>query len=157
MSEAPSLFWVRPFQVQDVDRLELLPEQRSVLDQLRVLQDWTVMEAAEHSYTGFWGERMLGFAGLALQWPGRATGWAILGPYVGASQLLAITRNARARMEEIQREDRYRRIEAHVVTGFEAGHRWATRLGFVFEGVMRRFDPEGRDHVLYARISNGVS
>jgi hypothetical protein len=46
----------------------------------------------------------------------------------------------------------FKRIEAFVDANFAEGHRWIQMLGFVREGYMRSFSPNGNDAVLYARI-----
>ena len=46
----------------------------------------------------------------------------------------------------------WRRVEMHVDCNHAAGCRWAERLGFVSEGVMKAVTPDGRDCFLYARV-----
>ena len=44
------------------------------------------------------------------------------------------------------------RIEATVASGFTPGCRWLEMLDFQFEGVMRKYGPDGSDHMRYARV-----
>ncbi|MGE4334966.1 MAG: GNAT family N-acetyltransferase [Pigmentiphaga sp.] len=46
----------------------------------------------------------------------------------------------------------WQRIEMTVDVRHDAGCRWAERLGFVQEGRMRAYTPDGRDCFLYARV-----
>lgn len=46
----------------------------------------------------------------------------------------------------------WRRIEMTVDARHAAGCRWAERLGFEREGLMRAYTPDGRDCFLYARV-----
>lgn len=46
----------------------------------------------------------------------------------------------------------WRRIEMTVEASHDAGCRWAERLGFQREGLMRAYTPDGRDCFLYARV-----
>ena len=45
------------------------------------------------------------------------------------------------------------RIEAHVVEHYAQGRKWLEACGFRLEGIMRKFDSEGNNHYLYARVS----
>jgi len=47
----------------------------------------------------------------------------------------------------------WRRIEMTVDARHESACRWAERLGFACEGLMRAYTPDGRDCYLYARIN----
>lgn len=44
------------------------------------------------------------------------------------------------------------RLETAIVKEHEVSHRWAERLGFEREGLMRKFDQNKKDYYLYARI-----
>lgn len=45
------------------------------------------------------------------------------------------------------------RIQMSVVVGYMAGWKWARSLGFVCEGVMKKYGPTGNDYWLFARTS----
>ncbi len=45
-----------------------------------------------------------------------------------------------------------RRIQIDIRSDWVGGPKWATSIGFRFEGTMRAFGPTGRDHHLYARV-----
>lgn len=45
------------------------------------------------------------------------------------------------------------RIQMTTRADLRCGERWAKFLGFEKEGVMKRYGPDGADHILYARIS----
>lgn len=47
----------------------------------------------------------------------------------------------------------YARLEINVATGFDAGHRWATMLGFQVEGPEKQaYSPDGRGAIPYVRL-----
>ncbi len=92
-----------------------------------------------------WG-RPAACGGLFQQWEGRAIAWAFL---AADAPMLEATRAARLVLDACG----LRRVECWVEVDFQAGHRWAHLLGFEREGLMRSFSPDGRDHVLYARVS----
>ncbi len=43
------------------------------------------------------------------------------------------------------------RLEMAVAADYKTGHRWAKALGFEPEGLMKKYGPDQRDHVLYGR------
>jgi len=50
--------------------------------------------------------------------------------------------------------DRYKlwRVQSSVMADYYAGHRFLERMGFKKEGLMRKYDWQGKDYYLYARI-----
>ena len=101
------------------------------------------------TYTAFNDEQIIAFSGVLERWEGYGTAWTYI-LTKDRYDLLFITRAVKSFIETCCD---YRRLELTVAKDFDAGHRWATLLGFSPEGVMRRYDPSGRDHVLYARIN----
>ncbi len=98
--------------------------------------------------------RVLGAAGLMPQWPGRAIAWMSLSAEASRRERARLLIHVRGIMDETQREDRaYQRIEMHV----RAAEPWCAVFGralrFHAEGVMRSFDPYGRDYVMFARVA----
>ena len=106
------------------------------------------LKAAGPAYTLVVGDEVLATAGFIPQWEGRATVWALISKEVGP-HMVFLTRAVKRALQL----HHYRRVETHVSSDFEQGHRWARLLGFEREGRMRAFTPEGDDCDLYARIS----
>ena len=140
-----------PFQPEHLEGLRLQRAQRH-LKPLLAIPEYGRQLVTPYSWTGVANGAVVGCAGLLPQWPGRAIAWALLTPQLDARQFLRAHLRVRRVIETAQR-DGMRRIEASVDAAFDAGHRWALALDFAPEGLMRRFSPEGRDHLLYARIS----
>jgi hypothetical protein len=86
-------------------------------------------------------------AGIVKIWPGRASAWSLLSDKT-AKCMSRLTR-AVIRFLEVTEESR---IEITVNDGFEAGHRWATLLGFQREHLMRKYWTDGRNVWMYSRI-----
>ena len=63
-----------------------------------------------------------------------------------------VTRKVIEFLDHLQYNDNMRRLQTTVVIDFNEGHRWAKILGFEVEGLMRAFEPDGRDTVLYGRV-----
>lgn len=94
--------------------------------------------------------RVVGCAGIIPIWPGRFQAWAYIAEDIGPAGMVALTRAVR-RFLALQ----HGRIEAHVVTGFKQGERWAKLLGFKRETPkpMRSFMPDGSSANLFARVT----
>ncbi len=87
-------------------------------------------------------------AGVVPQWPGRYTAWALLSENSGP-HMTWITRAVRAGLETVQG-----RVELTVRVDFPPGQRWAEILGFHVETpLLRKYGPDGEDHIGYVRIS----
>lgn len=76
-----------------------------------------------------------------------ATGWALMAEGCWG-HMGDITRIVRTYLDD----QHFRRIDMLVRADFAAGHRWARRLGFVREAVLRAWTPDGEDMVMHARI-----
>lgn len=86
-------------------------------------------------------------------WPGRLLAWAVIGDLTRPHRVRVI-RIVRRLVNDaaLARRLGVRRLEAQVLHGNRAGHRLAALLGFSREGRMRKFDHEGRDTWMYARV-----
>lgn len=109
------------------------------------------LEASTHAFTGLADDgAVIGCAGVHELWQGRAVAWALLSADAGP-HFKAIHKAARGFFTQAP----WRRIEAMVEDGFDAGHRWARMLGMQHEGLHRAYSPSGADFHTYARIKNG--
>jgi hypothetical protein len=92
------------------------------------------------------GGRPVACAGLLEMWPGRCILWALIDRHIGAGPMCAFVLWGRGQLRGLA----VRRVEAMVLGGFAAGARLMRLLGFVKEGTMRGFCPQGRDYDLWA-------
>lgn len=99
------------------------------------------------------GSRIVGAAGVLPQWSGRAYAWAIFGR-VPDPAWLPITRKARQILDQAHGRGIVR-IDTTVDAGFKRGRDWMKLLGFRAEALLEAYSPEGRDHIMYARIRRG--
>ena len=149
------MYELRLFKPSDAKQLSIQPMQ--VIDQ-SLFENWSNDKWASfglHEYpsvTGLRDGEIIMCAGIIPRWEGRAISWALLGNAVGRYDMLWIHRQAKW-FVETQLKNGFRRIEGHVHEPFKAGHRWMRMLGFVSEGLMRQYDPQGRDMRLYARFA----
>lgn len=89
-------------------------------------------------------------AGLA-QWPDLphiATAWAFVNRNISGGAFLAVTKASMAMLDGAMQH----RIEALCRADLEPAQRWLRRLGFDYEGIARRYGPDGSDFMRYARV-----
>ncbi len=136
-----------PFRAAHLECLVLQEAQRGMTSYLS--PDYgRVLEQAGQAFTAVKDGLVLGCAGIEVVWGNRGVAWSLLGP-ITPFELLGIHRHVMAFLESGQ----LRRIEMTVDAGHIAGQRWASMLGFQFEGTLRAYTPDGRDCHLYARIN----
>lgn len=92
---------------------------------------------------------VIGAGGIIPMWNGVGHGWAILAVPTGVARLRFATRTVRRHLDENQI---WHRIQTTVCTDFPQGLSWAFHLGFTVEGKHVKYDPEGRDHICFARV-----
>lgn len=140
-----------PFRPHHLATLRLQAAQ-TYLQPLMTDAQYAAALTGPHAWSGVLAGRIIGCAGIVPQWPGRAVAWALLTRELSAAHFLRAHHKVAAVLHAAHR-DGHRRIETTVDAGFDAGHRWVRALGFAPEGLMRAYSPEGRDHVLYARVA----
>lgn len=142
----------RDFRADDLAMLELQHQQS--LEMMGVA-DWGEMGAAAAArgpaWTGTLGERVIGCAGFAMLWPGRASAWCFLASRLPRAIWPALHRGVAARLAQVPALGVHR-VECEVAHGFLAGHRWVRLLGFEHEGLMRAYGPDRRDFHRYAKV-----
>lgn len=117
---------------------------------LVALENSTAERVLDDSYTAYYDKRIVMCGGFIETRQGVASCWAIIDKDIyGSSMLWA----HRVTVEKIDNalEDRFHRLEMTVNTDFPQGSKWAKMLGFEFEGLLKKYDPWGNDHIMYAR------
>lgn len=135
-----------PFEPEHLKLIDFQPSQIGMLDRVddnygRYLKDGGIC------YTGMRGDQVVICAGVQLMWDNRGVGWVKMSKDAGRD-LVFIHRTVQGIIDNAG----LRRIEAYVDSAFEEGKRWVEMLGMSYEGTMKAFGPDGRDHDLYARI-----
>jgi len=95
-------------------------------------------------------EGVMGVVGCTPIWEGVANMWTLLGEGI-YREPKAFSLLTGKLIEEMFNKYRLRRADAHVKIGHDKGVEWIERFGFVREGTMRRYLPDGSDAYLYAR------
>ena len=112
---------------------------------------------AEHhngpAVTGMVDGRVIGCAGLALQWPGMATAWMLLSPEIGEHGIW-MTRMTRRMLRDWTRAYDLHRVEAVSLQSSRRNQEWLEALGFARErdGIARAYTPDRRDMARYELV-----
>jgi len=114
---------------------------------------YQIMEDSPFSRTILYDGRVIFCGGVAEEWMGRGTCWAIIDQDC-KKEFVRVHKIARKFLHECP----VNRIEAAVQIGFEAGHRWIKALGFQLEAaVLKAYLPGGADVSLYALVKGTVT
>lgn len=140
---------IRRFKAGDLALIKLQDAQAYFSGEVASPDYATTLEHSGQAFTGVHGGQVVCVAGCANVWEGRALAWAFVSPAAGAC-MVTLHRAVAGFLAQAQ----YRRIEAIVDDGFEAGHRWMRLLGFRLETPdgMPGYLPDGRKTFLYARV-----
>lgn len=136
-----------PFEPEHLTRLSLQPAQAIMQPTLANPTYAQSLKDAGPAYSLVIGDEVLGCMGLIKQWDERAIAWGLISGGAGPH----FTRIHKAVLATMALH-RFRRIETSVTCNFENGRRWAQSLGFVYEGTMKAFTPDGRDCDLFAKV-----
>lgn len=104
------------------------------------------------AYTGIDDEgEIILIGGVAFLWKGVGSGWVL------TSELLLkykawFHRTIRDVLDATEKMYDLHRIESIILKDHEVSMRWAERLGFEQEGLLRKYNSQKQDHWLYARI-----
>lgn len=138
---------VRPWELGDTHKLTLQSSQEYLVQIGSVDFDLTPISEAGLAWVAEIEGQIIAIAGLMPEWENRATAWAYISKDAGRH----FVRIHKAVSRFLEQSD-YRRIEATIDVGFDAGVKWIEMLGFEYEGYLRAYRPDGADMLLYARV-----
>ena len=85
------------------------------------------------------------------QWPGRAAAWALFPPRA-KPWVRRVEIATKFHVEQTRELLFLRRLETTVDASDEPAIRWALRVGFETEGLLRSYGPDGEDYVMMAMV-----
>lgn len=144
---------IEPFQPLHLVEIELPPRWSS--EEIHTLRR-TIGAVYQRgpSYTAFYEERVIGCGGVHEFWPGVGEGWAVFCVRIGEFKR-ELLRYSREYLDVIMDEGNFRRVQATAQAAWPEACSFLERLGFVREGTLRGYGPEGEDHIMYARVKGG--
>jgi len=106
-----------------------------------------------NAYTLLLDDTPIACGGVWPIWEGVAAVWSALS-LESLKHPKALHKAARGALDEIEARLGLKRMEAAVLFGHDAGHRWMRHLGFREEGLMRNYGVGGTSHYhRYARTT----
>lgn len=136
-----------PFLPEHATQIRLQPQQAQVISYASATYAAQLKRAGPAATAEVDG-RIIACAGIAAHGFGIGTLWALVSPDI---QRYAV-RLDRA-LQRLIEVPNLRRIEASTEKDFERACHWLEHLGFVNEGPLHRYGPNGEDHVRYARFA----
>jgi RimJ/RimL family protein N-acetyltransferase len=96
-------------------------------------------------------KELIACCGVALYWPTSGMVWAVFSSKAFAN-MVVFTRGTRQILDYFQISLGIVRLQADVLADNASAQNYVRHYGFTEEGLMRSFDPEGRDVIRFARI-----
>ena len=109
---------------------------------------------AENSvaYTGIDDDgSVIVIGGVAFLWDGVGSGWVLTSELLLKHKIWC-HRAIRDVLDNVEKDYNLHRIESIILKEHEVSMKWAERLGFKQEGLLRKYDSLKQDHWLYARV-----
>lgn len=95
--------------------------------------------------------QVVAVAGLIMHWRHVGELWAVTSSLV-TKYPVAFHRAIKLGLEELIETHKLHRVECTVLIGHKVSVKWLNRLGFEIEGIKRKYDPNGNDYFMMARI-----
>lgn len=136
-----------PFKKEHFHRMNLHP----VFENIRPYMTdemLTIMEKEKYAYSLIRDGEILACSGITTIWQDRGEAWTFFGN-ISKPDFLFVFRAVKKFLDLCE----MKRIEASILEGFDASHRWIKLLGFTLEAPSRpKYTPDGKNYALYARI-----
>lgn len=146
----------REFESNDLVDLNLQEFQKHIDDLINDDEYGKKCMLSELAFTGLLDGNVVGAAGILKTDDHIGQCWMVLGDDIPLRAWAKIAKKNRE-VIEIAHGFGMWRLWCTVLLGFNAGERYAQKLGFDCEGVMRHYDRDGNHHALYAKIDFGDS
>lgn len=90
--------------------------------------------------------------GVTPYWEGTAEVWALFSEDI-VKYGVNLVRVTRQFLDDLQRGAEYRRLQCQIASTNTAAKRFIEHFGFVCEGTMSKYGPNGEDTDIYARVA----
>ncbi len=142
----------KPSEMRDLFDIDM-PEEHSGSDVRSILVDneQTRVMLRENARTAFDGSKPIAILGISQLWKGVGVVWTLLSEQSKENGFaLSLGSSRFIRMMYVERG--YWRLQATIIRGDEIARLWIVKLGFVYEGTMVAYGPDGQTHDMYARV-----
>ncbi len=146
----PSLI---PFDVSHLKDIELRDLDKQIIMSIPNSTERIVIQSQSGmAYTGVdGGGNIIIIGGVSLLWPHVGSAWSLTSDLIVKYKIWThrITRDF---LDTAIKVYSLHRIESIILKNHNVSRRWAERLGFQREGLLRKYDSQGNDYWLYARV-----
>ena len=98
------------------------------------------------AFTGVQDGKIIACGGIYPIWDGVGDAW-----FLGTSMIFDHP-TVKKYLIELMNLNSFHRVQAYVRHDWEDAQRWIKVLGMQVEGVVRKYSPDGRDHILFSRV-----
>lgn len=140
---------VTKFLPEHIPLMDVQPHQAWMRD--AALGEYGIALARGVAQTVWDGETPIACFGQALMWENNAEAWSVFARDIG-SRMTFVHRATKRLMASVST----RRLQAFVDAYFPEGIRWMFSLGFVVEGRLRGYFPDGHDAFLFAYVRDAA-
>lgn len=141
-----------PFKMNQVQYMDLREfDKRVFLSVPNSAKELMAYERSGYGWTGIVGNEIIAAGGIAPIWEGVGCAWLLSTPLVDKYKLF-LHRTVKNAIMQTSKAKNLHRIETAILTDHIVSQRWAERLGFTNEGLMRKFDSRKNDYYRYALI-----
>lgn len=145
----------------EIKKLRVVPFKKEYLSLLK-LRDFELHrlehirqfpEVYEHGvgYSVFDNRNLVFCAGVIPYWKGVGEAWIICDICV-KHYIRELYHYTKLYLDKIIDIYKLHRVQSSVMVDYQAGHRFLERMGLQKEGLMRKYDWQGKDYFLYARV-----
>jgi hypothetical protein len=139
-----------PFLPVHLAALDVQSAQVHRLPNMSLAEYGKTLDQSGMSWTATDGGEVMGCGGVCDMGDGRGLSWALLSERCRGPKMIQATRLTLKQLKQYP----FRRIEAIVADGHEAGHKWARIMGYTLEtpGGMKAWFDDGSTAFLYSRV-----
>lgn len=133
----------------------LMLEMQNTLDTELINKDEILEEGRKKegkSFTLTNDGTIVGCGGVKHLWDGVYEAWAIPSVHVVNNKRDAIVACQKGLKNILDDDPSIKRIHALVLSGFDAGTRMAVYLGFICEGILRKYGTKGEDYRMFSIV-----
>lgn len=103
------------------------------------------------SFAAVLDNKAIACGGVVIRWRGVGEAWAVISESMRKHPFTLHKAAVRVLDESIMKH-RLHRIQATVTADFGLGCKWLRSLGFEEEGIMKKYDLQLNDHIMYGRV-----
>lgn len=140
------------FSVRHVSAMNLRPQSRISFDHIPGYRDkLRAVELTKWAHTAVVTGDVVCCFGVIELWPGLGEAWMLTSDKIKRYPI-SLTRGAQRYFSAAANGLQLRRLQITTNVNDELAVRWANRLNFTQEGLLRSYGPDGSDHFMYSRI-----